>query len=165
MLQDSHFIHCIETNKEKQRNQFQKDLVSVQLDSIGVLPIFNLMHHGYGAKIAYQEISSKMSQYIPNNAKFHTNDMCRDIFISMQCSSNSFKLGQTHVFFRPKYEYVLDKFRAMDTDEAKKIGDNVSAIFKSRQRRALWFSIRFVGRGEIPNFFTPMLYFYSLKLN
>lgn len=126
------------------------------------------MRHGYGAKVSYNEISTKMSPYITNKAKFYIKDMCRDIFISMLCSSNSFKLGQAHVFFRPKYEHVVEKYHALDTDEMKKIGENVSALFKFRQRHALWILLRFVGSGKILDVFTllhkiALLYLFDLN--
>lgn len=123
-----------------------------------MLPIFNLMRHGYGAKVSYDEISTKMCPHVTNNAKYYTKDMCRDIFLSMHCSSNSFKLGQAHIFFRHKNEFVVEKFRALDTEETKKIAQNVTALFKFRQRHSLWILLRFIGSGKILYLFTLLHY-------
>lgn len=75
--------------------------------------------------------------------------MCRDIFIVLGCNSNSFKLGQTHVFFRPEYGHFVEKYFGLDTEETKKVGENVGAMFKFRQRRALWNLLRFVGNDAL----------------
>lgn len=135
-------------NNEKQPCKFDDDLVSVQLDSIGVLPIFNLMHHGYGAKVSYEEIAMKMSPHIANIAKLDAKAVCRDIFTSMHCSSNSFKLGKTHIFFRHKYEHFVDKFNALNSNEMRQVAEDIAKC-KSRQRYALWIALRFAGRGKV----------------
>lgn len=116
------------------------------------------MSHGYGAKVSYNEISTKMTPHITNNAKLNIKDMCRDTFIAMGCDLNAFKLGQTHVVFRPKYEHVVDQYYSLDLEKTKKIGENVGAMFKSRQRHALYILLRFVGTGKFLELFTLIFF-------
>lgn len=117
------------------------------------------MRHGYTAKVSYKEISTKVFPYITNNSKFYEKDACRDVFISMGCSSNSFKLGRTHIFFRSNYGQVIEKYHDLTMDETKKIGEDVSAKFKLRQRNALCTSLRFIAKSKILDSFA-LFYFF-----
>lgn len=70
ILQDSHFIHCIKPNNEKLPNKFDNHFVSTQLNTIGAVPIVNLIRHGYAAKISYSELLAKIK---PHNGECDKN--------------------------------------------------------------------------------------------
>lgn len=99
-----------------------------------------------------------MSPHIANNAKHYIRDVCRDLFIALGCSSKAFKLGQTHVFFRPKYEHFVEKYFGLDTDGTKKISGIISGKFNIRQRHAMWALFNFIGKSKIPFSFKAISY-------
>lgn len=144
-----HTLH--KPNSKNLPNQFDDHLVSIQLNTLGAAPLVELMQKGFCEKLTYTEISTKFGPYLTNKAKFHIKDVWKDIISAMKCNLNSFKLGQTHVFFRPTYEHVVEKYHSLDTQHKKIIGEHVSGIFKFRQRQVLLNVIRFVGKSKVLN--------------
>lgn len=129
--------------------KFDDSVVLMQLNTVGVIPIVNLLRYGFAATLTYDQILAKFQPHISNKANLFVEELSQDLLLSMHCDKNGFKFGRTQIFFRPKYEHFVDIFSKLDNDETTKIAKEVSNKFYMRQRHALWIKLLFLDKSKL----------------
>lgn len=125
-------------------NKFDDRFVAVQLNTIGVEQIANLVRHGYTAKSPYNLLLSQIIPHISNNLKNYMKELCEAVLNTVHCEKRSYKFGQTQVFFRSKSEHFINYLLNLDETAAKQIAKDVSEKYKIFQRHALLIKFKFV---------------------
>lgn len=149
--QNCHFIHCMKPNNESLPNKFDENFVSTQLNTIGAVPIANLVRRGYAAKLSYNELISQIVKYMGNRKAInYPKDLCEIALNLVGCTS--YKFGRSQVFFRPKSEHFIKSLTNLDESTAKNIASQVISKFIIRQRRVLMFAFKFFSKYRVSNF-------------
>lgn len=148
-FQGSHFIHCIKPNSENVSSKFVDDFVSTQLNTIGAVPIANLIRNGYAAKFTHHELLEKILPHITNKAKNDSRSLCNDVLRMLGCGKRTFKCGPKYVFFRCKSDTVISVLLDLEAHRAKEIAEKASEIFYIRQRHAMWIKFKLIGSCKL----------------
>lgn len=106
----------------------------MQLNTIGAVPIVNLVRHGYAAKFPYNQIVANIEPHISNKANICIKDLCHDVLDVIGCDKTLFKIGRSQIFFRTNSEKFVDYIFNMNEETARKIAEEASQKYLIRRR-------------------------------
>lgn len=143
---NSHFIHCVKPNEERNWNTFDETFVSNQLNVMGAAPLLELLRQGFAERLPYDKILSKLLPFISNKAKLFPKDLIGNVLRAIGCETKKFKLGRTQIFFLPNQEQYIDYLSALKDEDAAKLGSQMTKKFFTRQRNVWLIFCRFLGK-------------------
>lgn len=111
-FQDSHFVRCIRPNNEKQKENFDNELVLRQLMTSSTVAYAKFIRYGYSKHIPYQKIIDEC-KWIEEKLKIpslNRSNLYFRILMPLGFSPKDLKMGREMIFFHSNKYHLIENF-------------------------------------------------------
>lgn len=95
------------------------------------------MRKGYPTRIPYANFFPNFDVYLPNEVIANQRKLAELLLLSIGYETSDFKLGETHVFFRPDKSSLFYQLNFLDTAVIKDLASKIESRIKSKQQQAI----------------------------
>lgn len=114
---------------------FDYDTVKSQLKANSIVPYMNLMKKGYPTRIPFVDFLPNFDSYLPEELIANRRKLAENLLLTIGCETKDFKLGQTHVFFRPGKSILFYQLNVLDTAVIRDLASKIESRIKSEQQQ------------------------------
>lgn len=85
------------------------------------------MKKGYPTRISYDQMLPNFDTYLPSETIGNQRKLANFFLLAIGCEKIDFKLGETHVFFRPGKSTLFHQYNMSDTTVIKDLASKIQS--------------------------------------
>lgn len=137
VFQNPHFIRCIKANNDGIIDLFDSNIIKPQLKANSIVPYINLMRKGYPTRISYAQFFPNFDDYLPGEILTNQKKLAELLLLTIGCETTDFKLGETHIFFRPGKSDLYYQMNMSDATVIRNLASEIESRMREEQKPML----------------------------